>query len=130
MIVVSPDTFLPYRIQNNSQWQRIWRKHSVYHSCNFYLWVLHPVAHLSNWFLMMPLIATKFQYVNSPFFIFLLIHYMLSGLQMFVKLFWEDWLTELCLHFLGIYKLSPFMMLYILNSDTRYLPVEVCLYHY
>jgi hypothetical protein len=36
---------------------------------DFYLWVLHPVAHLSNWFLMMPSIATKFQYVNSPFFI-------------------------------------------------------------
>jgi hypothetical protein len=36
----------------------------------FYLWVLHPVAHLSNWFLMMPSIGTKFQYVNCPFFIF------------------------------------------------------------
>jgi hypothetical protein len=34
---------------------------------DFHLWVLHPVAHLSNWFLMMPSIATKFQYVNSPF---------------------------------------------------------------
>jgi hypothetical protein len=31
----------------------------------FYLWVLHPVAYLSNWFLMTPLIATKFQYINS-----------------------------------------------------------------
>jgi hypothetical protein len=30
---------------------------------DFYLWVLHPVGHLSNWFLMMPSIATKFQYV-------------------------------------------------------------------
>jgi hypothetical protein len=37
---------------------------------NFYLWVLHPVAHLSNWFFMMPLIATKFQYVNSLLFSF------------------------------------------------------------
>jgi hypothetical protein len=35
---------------------------------NFYLWVLHPVAHLSNWFFMMPSIATKFQYVNPPFY--------------------------------------------------------------
>jgi hypothetical protein len=26
----------------------------------FYLWVLHPVAHLSNWFLMTLSIATKF----------------------------------------------------------------------
>jgi hypothetical protein len=34
----------------------------------FYLWVLHPVAHLSNWFFMTPSIATKFQYVNSPFY--------------------------------------------------------------
>jgi hypothetical protein len=33
-----------------------------------YLWVLHPVAHLSNWFLMMPSIATKFQYINSLLF--------------------------------------------------------------
>jgi hypothetical protein len=32
----------------------------------FYLWMLHPVAHLSNWFLMIPSIATKFQQVNSP----------------------------------------------------------------
>jgi hypothetical protein len=35
---------------------------------DFYLWVLHPVAHLSNWFLMIPSIATKFQYVNSLLF--------------------------------------------------------------
>jgi hypothetical protein len=33
-----------------------------------YLWLLHPVAHLSNSFLMMPSIATKFQYVNSFLF--------------------------------------------------------------
>jgi hypothetical protein len=33
---------------------------------HFYLWVLHPVAHLSNWFLVIPLIATKFQYVTPP----------------------------------------------------------------
>jgi hypothetical protein len=45
----------------------------------FYLWVLHPVAHLSNWFLMVPSIATKFQYVNSPFLFFLLTHYMFRG---------------------------------------------------
>jgi hypothetical protein len=37
---------------------------------NFYLWVLHPVAHLFNWFFMMPSIATKFQYVNSLLFSF------------------------------------------------------------
>jgi hypothetical protein len=42
----------------------------------FYLLVLHPVAHLSNWFLMTPSIATEIQYVNSPFFTFLLTHYM------------------------------------------------------
>jgi hypothetical protein len=36
----------------------------------FYLWVLHPVAHLFNWFFMMPSIATKFQYVNSLLFSF------------------------------------------------------------
>jgi hypothetical protein len=38
----------------------------------FYLWVLHPVAHLSDWFFMTPSIATKFQYVNPPSFSFLL----------------------------------------------------------
>jgi hypothetical protein len=38
----------------------------------FYLWVLHPVAHLSNWFFMMPSIATEFQYVNSFIFSFFL----------------------------------------------------------
>jgi hypothetical protein len=32
---------------------------------HFYLWVLHPVAYLSNWFFMTPSIATKFQYINS-----------------------------------------------------------------
>jgi hypothetical protein len=36
---------------------------------------------LCNWFLMMPSIATKFQYVNSPFFIFLLTHYMFRPLR-------------------------------------------------
>jgi hypothetical protein len=35
------------------------------HSFFFNLWVLHPVAHLSDWFFMTPSIATKFQYVNS-----------------------------------------------------------------
>jgi hypothetical protein len=34
-----------------------------------------------NWFLMMPSIPTKFQYVNSPFFIFLLTHYMFQPLR-------------------------------------------------
>jgi hypothetical protein len=36
----------------------------------FYLWVLHPVAHLSNLFFMTPSVATKFQYVNSLLFYF------------------------------------------------------------
>jgi hypothetical protein len=35
------------------------------HDAVLNLWVFHPVAHLSNWFLMMPSIATKFQYVNK-----------------------------------------------------------------
>jgi hypothetical protein len=51
----------------------------------FYLWVLHPVAHLSNWFLMMPSIATKFQYVNSPFLLFLLTHYMFRPLRAILR---------------------------------------------
>jgi hypothetical protein len=38
----------------------------------FYLWVLHPVAYLSNWFFMTPSIAPKFQYINSLLFSFLL----------------------------------------------------------
>jgi hypothetical protein len=33
----------------------------------FYLFVLHPVAYLSNWFLVIPSIATKFQYATPPF---------------------------------------------------------------
>jgi hypothetical protein len=32
--------------------------------------VLHPVAHLSNWFFMTPSIATEFQYINSLLFSF------------------------------------------------------------
>jgi hypothetical protein len=44
-----------------------------------YLWVLHPVAHLSNWFLVIPSIATKFQYVNS--FLFSFTHYMFRPLR-------------------------------------------------
>jgi hypothetical protein len=35
------------------------------HYSDFYLCVLHPVAHLSNRFLMMPSIAKKFQYVKK-----------------------------------------------------------------
>jgi hypothetical protein len=38
-----------------------------------------------NWFLMMPSIATKFQYVNSPFFIFLLTHYKFRPLRAILK---------------------------------------------
>jgi hypothetical protein len=34
-----------------------------------------------NWFPMTPSIATKFQYVNSPFFIFFLTHYMFRPLR-------------------------------------------------
>jgi hypothetical protein len=41
----------------------------------FYLWVLHPVAHLSNWFLVIPSIATEFQYITPPF-LFSFTHYM------------------------------------------------------
>jgi hypothetical protein len=41
--------------------------------------VLHPVAHLSNWFLVMQSIATKFQYVNS--FLFSFTHYMFRTLR-------------------------------------------------
>jgi hypothetical protein len=37
-------------------------KHTI--TWGFYLWVLHPVAHLSNWFFTTPSIATKFQYIN------------------------------------------------------------------
>jgi hypothetical protein len=39
-----------------------------------YLWVLHPVAYLSNWFFMTPSIATKFQYINSLLFSFYSLH--------------------------------------------------------
>jgi hypothetical protein len=41
----------------------------------FYLWVLHPVAYLSNWLFMTPSIVTKFQYVNFLYFPFLLTTY-------------------------------------------------------
>jgi hypothetical protein len=41
------------------------RPHSRISRPDFYLWVLHSVAPLSNWFLMMTSIATKFQYINS-----------------------------------------------------------------
>jgi hypothetical protein len=44
---------------------------------DFYLLVLHPVAHLP----MIPSNATEFRYANSPFFIFLLTHYMFWPLQ-------------------------------------------------
>jgi hypothetical protein len=46
---------------------------------DFYLWVLHPVAYLSNWFFMTS-IATKFQYINSTL-IFFFTHYMFRPLQ-------------------------------------------------
>jgi hypothetical protein len=41
-----------------------WNLWDGWATVSFYLWVSHPVAHLSNWFHMMPSIATKFQYVN------------------------------------------------------------------
>jgi hypothetical protein len=44
----------------------------------FHLLVLHPVVHLSNWFPMTPSIATKFQYINSPF---IFTHYMFRPLR-------------------------------------------------
>jgi hypothetical protein len=49
------------------------------------LLVTHPLlsrlVYCCSLFLMMPSIATKFQYVNSPFFIFLLTHYMFRPLR-------------------------------------------------
>jgi hypothetical protein len=39
-----------------------WRKRN---NKDFYLWVLHPVAYISNWFFMMPSFATKFQYIKT-----------------------------------------------------------------
>jgi hypothetical protein len=53
---------------------------------DFYLWVLHPVAHLSNWLFMMPSTGTKFQYVNS-LFIFLLTHYMFRPIHLDILTF-------------------------------------------
>jgi hypothetical protein len=35
----------------------------------FYLWVLHPVAHLSNWFCMMPSIAKNFNTLTPFYFL-------------------------------------------------------------
>jgi hypothetical protein len=55
--------------------------------------VLHPVAHLSKWFLMTPSNTTKFQYVNSPFFIFLLTHYMFRPLRAIFR--WDIQLKKL-----------------------------------
>jgi hypothetical protein len=46
--------------------------------------VLHPVTHLSNWFLVTPSIATKFQYVTPPF-LFSFTHYMFRPLQAILK---------------------------------------------
>jgi hypothetical protein len=59
------------------EWHMTWETHIKNQICQqilkgFYIWVLHPVAHLSNWFLVTPSIATKFQYVNSFLFSFLL----------------------------------------------------------
>jgi hypothetical protein len=45
-----------------------------------YLWVLHPVAQLSYWVLMMASIATKFS-IRQLAFIFLLSHYMFRPLR-------------------------------------------------
>jgi hypothetical protein len=76
-----------WEMKENSDLELVtWRKEAVPLQLVSYLWVLHPVAHLSNWFLMMPSIATKFQYVNSPFFIFLLTHYMFRSLRALLSL--------------------------------------------
>jgi hypothetical protein len=50
----------------------------------FYLWVLHPVAHISNWFLVMPSIATEFS-IRQLAFIFLLSHYMFRPLRAILR---------------------------------------------
>jgi hypothetical protein len=57
----------------------------------FYLWVLHPVAYLSNWFFMTPSIATKFQYINSLLFSFFT-HYMFRPLWAILR-WWVDMYT-------------------------------------
>jgi hypothetical protein len=46
--------------------------------------LVFPHIRISNWFFMMPSIATKFQYVNSPF-IFLLTHYMFQPLRAILR---------------------------------------------
>jgi hypothetical protein len=50
----------------------------------FYLWVLHPVAHPSNWFLVIPSITTKFQYVTPPF-LSSFTHYMFQPLRAILR---------------------------------------------
>jgi hypothetical protein len=64
-----------------------WRRHEepvTFTVYDFYLWVLHPVAHLSNWFLVMPSIATKFS-IRQLAFIFLLSHYMFRPLRAILR---------------------------------------------
>jgi hypothetical protein len=50
----------------------------------FYLWVLHPVAYLSNWLFMTPSVATEFQYINSLLFLFFT-HYMFRPLRAILR---------------------------------------------
>jgi hypothetical protein len=86
-----------------------------YISFIFYLLVLHPVAHLSNWFLMTPSIATKFQFVNSLFLFFIFTHHMFWPLQAIFR--WD-----IQLHVSKDYS-------YYNGSAVR-TQLDVCLYRY
>jgi hypothetical protein len=57
-----------------------------------------------NWFLMTPSIATKFQYVNSPFFIFLLTHYMFRPLRAILR--WDIQLDVFKDYFYYVHNLT------------------------
>jgi hypothetical protein len=67
---------------------------------NFYLQVLHPVAYLSNWFFMTPSIETKFQYINSLQFPFLLMFRSLRAILrwdiqlVIISVFWRTILIQ------------------------------------
>jgi hypothetical protein len=85
---------------------------------------------LSDWFLMMPSIATKFQYVNSPFLFFLLTHYMFRPLRAILR--WDIQLDVLvsfsCLYIFGYCTLDLRLWFLPLGVASCCASVQLVLY--
>jgi hypothetical protein len=97
----------------------------------FYLWVLHPVAYLSNWFFMTPSIATKFQYVKLPLISFFT-HYMFRPLRAILRwdiqlVIWRTILIQLirCTYAIWYMLSSVFQLVVLLHVIVLNIKIKI-----